>query len=124
MKTLLLVCLSIALIISIHSKAQSVKKTHFMMVSIHSGLGAYHPEIIITKEDGTQDIFKADKKSWLWTGITFDRRNGKLEANEDSLFMTLKPYFEAGWQLSTATIVKNTGDDDFIARYFFTKKDE
>lgn len=94
------------------------------MVSIHSGVDAYHPEIIVTKEDGTQEVTRADKKSWLWTGKTFDTKTGRMEATEDSLFVTLKPYFEAGWQLASSTIIKNNGVDDYIARYYFTKKDD
>lgn len=117
-------CLAITFLAVAHAGAQQLKKTHFMMVSIHSGLGAYRPQLIVTKEDGTQEITKADKKSWMWTGNTFDTRDGKIAANEDSLFNTLKPYFEAGWQLASATIIKNNGSDDYIARYYFTKKDE
>ena len=119
-----LLFLVIAFFAATNAGAQQIKKTHFMMVSIHSGLGAYHPQLIVTKEDGSQEITKADKKSWMWTGNTFDSRDGKMAANEDSLFNTLKPYFEAGWQLASATIIKNNGNDDYIARYYFTKKDE
>jgi hypothetical protein len=120
----LLSAFSIALLTITNAGAQQTKKIHFMMVSIHSGVGAYHPEMIVTKEDGTQEITKADKKSWMWTGVTFDTRDGKIAANEDSLFLTLKPYFEAGWQLASSTIIKNNAEDDYIARFYFTKKDE
>jgi len=120
----LLLTLFTALLTATSINAQQQKKVHFMMVSIHSGIAAYHPELIVTKEDGTQEVTKADKKSWLWTGMTFDTRSGRMEANEDSLFITLKPYFQAGWQLASSTIIKNNGSDDYIARYYFTKKDD
>jgi len=120
----LLLTLCTALLTAANTNAQEQKKIHFMMVSIHSGVAAYHPALIVTKEDGTQEITKVDKKSWLWTGVTFDGRSGKMEANEDSLFTTLKPYFEAGWQLASSTIIKNNASDDYIARYYFIKKDD
>lgn len=95
------------------------------MVSIHGGYTAHQPEIIVTKDDGTQEITKATKKNWLWNKQTFDQRDGEIEANEDSLFLILKPYFDAGWQLASSTIISNrAGEDDYIARYYFTKKDD
>jgi hypothetical protein len=121
----LLLTLSIAFIISANAEAQNTNKIHFMMVSIHAGSTAHHPELIVTK-DSVQDITKAGTNSWMYKGITFDTRDGKIESNEDSLFKTLKPYFDAGWQLAGSTIIKNNniGIDDYIARYYFTKKDD
>jgi len=95
------------------------------MLSIHAGRDAHQPEIIVTKEDGTQEITKAHKGGWLWDSMTFDNtHNGRIEENEDSLFQILKPYFDAGWQLASSTIIHNLQIDDYIARYYFTKKDD
>ena len=112
--------------LTFHATAQNVNKTHFMMVSIRAGYNAYQPELIVTKEDGTQEITKAGKKNWMRASMTFDNiHNGRIEQNEDSLFLVLKPYFDAGWQLASSTIIKNGNDlDDYIARYYFTRKDD
>ena len=103
--------------------AQNTKKTNFMLVSIHYGSGSSHPEIIVTKEDGTQQITRAGKNSWM-SKSTFDTRANRMEANEDSIFLALKPYFDGGWQLASSTIIRNTSFDDFVARYYFTRKDD
>jgi hypothetical protein len=122
--------LILALLIFNKTDAQTKKKIHSMMISIHSGHSAHHPEMIITKEDGTQEIIVATRKSWMWTAQTFSTKDGGIEANEDSLFLTLKPYFENGWKLVSANVTSNiitTGAvpvEDYIARYFFTKEDD
>ena len=116
--------LSIAFFVTAHAAAQQTHKVHFMMVSIHAGYNAAQPELVVTKEDGTQEITKAGKKSWMWNRLTFDINNGGIASTEDSLFLTLKPFFDAGWQLNASTIVKNEGKDDYIARYYFTRKDD
>jgi len=119
----LLLALSIASFAATNAKAQN--KIHFMMVSIHAGYNAHQPEIVVTKENGAQEITKAGKKSWMSATMTFDEiRDGRIAENEDSLFLTLKPYFDAGWQLSASTIIRNGESDDYIARYYFTKKDD
>jgi len=119
----LLLALSVAFCLSANANAQNTRKTHFMMVSIHYGSGSSHPEIIVTKEDGTQQITRAGKNSWM-SKSTFDTRANRMEANEDSIFLALKPYFDGGWQLASSTIIRNTSFDDFVARYYFTRKDD
>jgi hypothetical protein len=119
----LFLALSIAFCLSATANAQNTKKTHFMMVSIHAGAGAHHPEIIVTKEDGTQQIVKAGKNSWM-SGNSFDTRAGRMEGNEDSLFQVLKPYFDAGWTLASSSVVSIFNADNYILRYYFTKKDD
>jgi hypothetical protein len=120
-----LLALSATFVIAVNAKAQTNNKTHFMLVSIHAGVNAHQPEVIVTREDGPQQITKAVRKSWMWEATTFDVRDGKIEENEDSLFQILKPYFDAGWQLASSTIIRNVQSaDDYIARYYFTRKDD
>ena len=106
-----------------NASAQKTDKIHFLIVSIHAGSAAYHPRLIVTKEDGTQEVAEAVKGSWMDKATTFDRNDGRMAANEDSLFQTLKPYFDAGWQLAGSTILNNYGLEDYIARYYFTRMD-
>jgi hypothetical protein len=120
--TRLLLALSIAFCLSGTAHAQNTKKTHFMMVSIHAGAGALHPEIIVTKEDGTQQITRAGKNSWM-TRNTFDPKASKMESTEDSLFQALKPYFDAGWTLASSDMVSVGTAENYILRYYFTRKD-
>jgi hypothetical protein len=119
----LLLALSVAFLMTAKVDAQNAKKTHFMLVSIHYGSGSSHPEIIVTKEGGPQQITKAGKNSWM-SKSTFDTRANRMEANEDSIFLALKPYFDGGWQLASSTIIRNTSYDDYVARYYFTRRDD
>jgi hypothetical protein len=126
----LLPALAMALLISANATAQNANpsaqksdKIHFLMLTIHGGSAAFHPRMIVTKEDGTQEITPAAKGSWMDKMVNFERVDNRMAANEDSLFQTLKPYFDAGWQLSGSTILNNNGLEDFIARYYFTRKD-
>jgi hypothetical protein len=118
----LLLALAIVSFLTVNVKGQN--KVHFMMVSIHAGSSAYQPELIVTKDDGKQEITKAGKGNWMRESGTFDVRKGKIEENEDSLFQLLKPYFNDGWQLTASTIIRNGNSDDYIARYYFTKKED
>jgi hypothetical protein len=106
-----------------NASAQKTDKIHFLMVSIHAGSAAYHPRLIVTKEDGTQEVTEAVKGSWMDKATTFDRNDGRMAANEDSLFHTLKPFFDAGWQLAGTTILSNNGLEDYMARYYFIRKE-
>ena len=99
--------------------AQVKRASHHLMVTFITGSPAYGftPQTIVTREDGTQQITMADKKSWMNAN---DFNHGRFALNEDSLFLTLKPFFDAGWNLTTtSTFEKANGD--FISRYFFTK---
>jgi hypothetical protein len=119
----LLLALAIVSFLTVNVNGQN--KIHFMMVSIHTGSNARQPELIVTKEDGKQQITKAVKNSWMWKATSFNyTRNGGIEESEDSLFQILKPYFDDGWQLSASTIIRNGNFDDYIARYYFTKKED
>jgi hypothetical protein len=119
----LFLALSIAFFMTANADAQKTNNTHFMMVSIHGGAGAWHPEIIVTKEDGTQQIIKAGKNSWM-TRNTFDPKASKMESTEDSLFQALKPYFDAGWTLASSDMVSISTAENYILRYYFTRKDD
>jgi hypothetical protein len=126
----LLPVVAMALLISANATAQNTNaaaqnrdKIHFLMLTIHGGSAAFHPRMIVTKEDGTQEITTAAKGSWMDKMVNFDRIDNRMAANEDSLFQTLKPNFDAGWQLSGSTILNNNGLEDYIARYYFTRKE-
>jgi hypothetical protein len=112
-----------AFLISANASAQNTGKIHFMMVTIHAGDAATHPRLIVTREDGTQEVRAAAKGSWMDKATTFDRNDEKFAADEDSLFQTLKPFFDAGWQLAGSTMTTNNGLEDYMARYYFTRKD-
>ncbi len=60
----------------------------------------------------------------MWSGKTFNSKDRKMAANEDSLFLALKPFLDAGWKLVSTNITQDAKDDDYIARYFFTKEED
>jgi hypothetical protein len=94
--------------------------THHLLLTIFSGPSGYVPHMIITKEDGTQEIRKAEnKKSWLY-GADLD--HGRIALNEDSLMVALKPFFDAGWNLSTSNVTTWI-QGAYVTRYFFTKQE-
>jgi hypothetical protein len=105
------------------SLAQQNGKIHHLMVSIHFGSNAFHPQIIVTKDDGSQEVTNSDKIGWIRTSRTMDIRKGKMAANEDSLFFTLKTFYDAGWVLVSSSSLKIGMDDDYLSRYFFIKQD-
>jgi hypothetical protein len=119
--TMMLLAFSLCLAQTLN--AQQKGKTRHLMVSLHTGLNAYHPQMVVTSDDGSQNVTMATKTSWMWTAQTGDIRPGKLAAWEDSLFLTLKPFYDAGWELVTTNIIKISASDDYIARYFFKKED-
>jgi len=101
--------------------AQQKAASHHLMVTFVTGGEAYGftPQTIVTREDGTQQITMADKKSWM-NGNDFN--HGRFAANEDSLFLALKPFFDAGWNLTTTSTSQWT-TGEFVSRYFFAKAD-
>jgi len=101
--------------------AQPKGSPHHLMVTFITGGDAYSltPQTIVTREDGTQQMTKADKKSWM-NGNDFN--HGRFAPNEDSLFLALKPFFDAGWNLTTTSTFQ-WASGDFVSRYFFTKAD-
>ena len=118
-------------LISRTSLAQSVRHSHLLILTIHSGDLAFHPEIVVTSEDG-QQVTLLRKPHWLLneTATKFSGLKHKdiLQENEDSLYQLLKPYFDQGWMLRSTQVISGKGvgtdaGDDLLTRYFFTKQD-
>ncbi len=111
--------------------AQNAHHTHLLMLTIHSGTAANHPEIVVTNENGQQST-PLGKQHWLLkesaTKLVGFKHKDLLPQNEDSLYQLLKPYFDQGWTLTSTEVLEGRGvgpdpGDDLLTRYFFTRQD-
>jgi len=104
------------------SLAQTSGKIHNLMISIydHESLVPHSTRtIVITKEDGTQEMITRRENP--------DYSLKNFEAREDSLFILLKPYFDDGWKLISCTTVPipiGSNTNDYITRYFLSRQQE
>lgn len=74
-----------------------------------------HQDLIETHEDGTQTIRKIK-----WPAPT----NVKKEIiHEDSVMVALKPYFEAGWEITASTETVQSRSSEYILRIFLRKEE-
>lgn len=121
MKNSLLVLVLIALC-TFNAHAQQKKQAQTMLISIYEegyGFGKTREKIIVTKEDGTQEERE--------TRISSSSYSTKMiQAKEDSLLQTLKPYLDAGWKLvaSTSTPIPLSNGDNMLTRFFLRKGEE
>lgn len=110
------------------ASAQQPPKRHTMMISVYesySVLPHSTRNILVTKEDGTQEMTVTKTKPTNYSLKNF-------QEEEDSVFAMLKPYFDQGWKLSASNTVPVSSfsgggnmsvTNDLLTRYFLYKED-
>jgi hypothetical protein len=106
----------------IHSFGQKSAKTHNLMLSVYEDISLIPRSsrtIVTTKEDGTQDV--------RVTRGRIDYSLNNFKTDEDSVFTLLKQYYDAGWKLVSTSVIpiqRASGANDYLTRYFFSRKDD
>ncbi len=121
MKKVVSILSSVLLLASIAS-AQSRKVPEYLLISVFTeagGLGGMHEKVIVTKQDGGQEVIK----EYSLRSMAFASKG--INVVEDSVMQMLKPYFESGWKLaSVSSLTIPQGATGILTRYFLSKQDE
>jgi hypothetical protein len=114
--------LSIVLLLDSLASAQSKTGSKHLLISEFieaGGLAGMHEKVIVTKQDGSQEVIKDHSLRIL----AFSSKG--INVVEDSVMQMLKPYFEGGWELiSVSSMTIPEGSTGVVTRYFLSKKDE
>ncbi len=119
MRKFLMICLTI--VASLNVMAQQKSKTDYMSITIYEyrslQIGRIH-NMIVTRTDTAQLQIDIDLKS-------HGKMKDYLANHEDTLLTALKPYFNAGWKLVSASVEVSAfqgNTDGATYRYYFTRE--
>jgi hypothetical protein len=114
--------LSVFLFLASMASAQSKRESEHLLISEFveaGGLAGMHEKVIVTKQDGSQEVIKDHSLKIL----AFSSKG--INVVEDSVMKMLKPYFESGWELiSVSSMTIPQGTTGVVTRYFLSKKEE
>jgi hypothetical protein len=114
--------LSTVLLLASLASAQNKKESEHLLISEFieaGGLAGMHEKVIVTKQDGSQEVIKDHSLR----NLAFSSKG--VNVTEDSVMQMLKPYFENGWELiSVSSMTIPQGTTGVVTRYFLSKKDE
>ena len=104
---------------ALHLSAQQ-RKTSNMSITIYEFNGikiGKFPNMIITRDDSLQEQKNLDLNLHV-------KAKEQLAAHEQALMQALKPYYDNGWKLVSATVQVSTfqgGDFDKTYRYYLSR---
>ncbi|MBS1503579.1 MAG: hypothetical protein JST32_16035 [Bacteroidetes bacterium] len=113
--------LSLAMIAGYGALAQVKHKTDYMSITIYEfhgiTIGSRH-NMIVTRTDSAQEQKDIDLRA-------HGKLKGYLAMHEDTLMKALKPYFDGGWKLVSASVeVSDLQGNDFdkTYRYYLSRE--